>query len=159
MVTRAGDLDPSVVTYIMKKENLTPDEMENILNKKSGLAAISKLVPDFREIENQSSKNEDAQIAIKKFNSIVAQYIARYAAELNGVDVVVFTGGIGENQIDVRRGICKNLSFMGINIDEEKNNIKGEEKEISDSNSKVKVWVIPTNEELMIAKDCLKLIK
>lgn len=159
MVTRAGDLDPSVVTYIMKKENLTPDEMENILNKKSGLAAISKLVPDFREIENQSSKNEDAQIAIKKFNSIVAQYIARYAAELNGVDVVVFTGGIGENQIDVRRGICKNLSFMGINIDEEKNNIKGEEKEISDSNSKVKVWVIPTNEELMIAKDCLKAIK
>ena len=159
MVTRAGDLDPSVVTYIMKKENLTPDEMENILNKKSGLAAISKLVPDFREIENQSSKNEDAQIAIKKFNSIVAQYIARYAAELNGVDVVVFTGGIGENQIDVRRGICKNLSFMGINIDEEKNNIKGEEKEISDSNSKVKVWVIPTNEELMIAKDCLKSIK
>lgn len=159
MVTRAGDLDPSVVTYIMKKENLTPDEMENILNKKSGLAAISKLVPDFREIENQSSKNEDAQIAIKKFNSIVAQYIARYAAELNGVDVVVFTGGIGENQINVRRGICKNLSFMGINIDEEKNNIKGEEKEISDSNSKVKVWVIPTNEELMIAKDCLKSIK
>lgn len=159
MVTRAGDLDPSVVTYIMKKENLTPDEMENILNKKSGLAAISKLVPDFREIENQSSKNEDAQIAIKKFNSIVAQYIARYAAELNGVDVVVFTGGIGENQTDVRRGICKNLSFMGINIDEEKNNIKGEEKEISDSNSKVKVWVIPTNEELMIAKDCLKSIK
>ena len=159
MVTRAGDLDPSVVTYIMKKENLTPDEMENILNKKSGLAAISKLVPDFREIENQSSKNEDAQIAIKKFNSIVAQYIARYAAELNGVDVVVFTGGIGENQIDVRRGICKSLSFMGINIDEEKNNIKGEEKEISDSNSKVKVWVIPTNEELMIAKDCLKAIK
>ena len=159
MVTRAGDLDPSVVTYIMKKENLTPDEMENILNKKSGLAAISKLVPDFREIENQSSKNEDAQIAIKKFNSIVAQYIARYAAELNGVDVVVFTGGIGENQINVRKGICKNLSFMGINIDEEKNNIKGEEKEISDSNSKVKVWVIPTNEELMIAKDCLKSIK
>ena len=159
MVTRAGDLDPSVVTYIMKKENLTPDEMENILNKKSGLAAISRLVPDFREIESQSSKNEDAQIAIKKFNSIVAQYIARYAAELNGVDVVVFTGGIGENQTDVRRGICKNLSFMGINIDEEKNNIKGEEKEISDSNSKVKVWVIPTNEELMIAKDCLKLIK
>ena len=159
MVTRAGDLDPSVVTYIMKKENLTPDEMENILNKKSGLAAISRLVPDFREIENQSSKNEDAQIAIKKFNSIVAQYIARYAAELNGVDVVVFTGGIGENQINVRKGICKNLSFMGINIDEEKNNIKGEEKEISDSNSKVKVWVIPTNEELMIAKDCLKLIK
>ena len=159
MVTRAGDLDPSVVTHIMKKENLTPDEMENILNKKSGLAAISRLVPDFREIENQSSKNEDAQIAIKKFNSIVAQYIARYAAELNGVDVVVFTGGIGENQINVRKGICKNLSFMGINIDEEKNNIKGEEKEISDSNSKVKVWVIPTNEELMIAKDCLKLIK
>ena len=159
MVTRAGDLDPSVVTYIMKKENLTPDEMENILNKKSGLAAISRLVPDFREIESQSSKNEDAQIAIKKFNSIVAQYIARYAAELNGVDVVVFTGGIGENQINVRKGICKNLSFMGINIDEEKNNIKGEEKEISDSNSKVKVWVIPTNEELMIAKDCLKSIK
>lgn len=160
MVTRSGDLDPSVVTAIMKKENLTADEVESILNKKSGLTAVSKLVPDFREIENASNEgNEDAIIAINKFVSIIAQYIARYAAVMEGIDAVVFTGGIGENQFRIRRKICKKLKFMGLDLDEEKNNEFRSEGKISKEDSKVEIWVVPTDEELMIAQDTLDLIK
>ena len=126
MVTRSGDLDPSVVTYIMEKTGLTPDEMNSILNKQSGLASICNMVPDFREIEEKSYTNTDAKIAIDIFTSTVAQYIARYAIKLDGIDVIVFTGGIGENQIQVRKTICEQLAFMGLEIDIEKNNIKGE---------------------------------
>lgn len=152
MVTRSGDLDPSVVTAIMKKENLTADEVESILNKKSGLTAVSKLVPDFREIENASNEgNEDAIIAINKFVSIIAQYIARYAAVMEGIDAVVFTGGIGENQFRIRSKICKKLKFMGLDLDEEKNNEFRSEGKISKEDSKVEIWVVPTDEELMIA--------
>jgi len=159
MVTRSGDLDPSVVTYMMEKEKMSPEEANTTLNKKSGLSAISDLVPDFREIESASHSNERASIAIKKFNSSIAQFIARYAAEMNGLDLLIFTGGIGENQISVRRNICSHLGFMGINLDEEKNNIKSEEREISDSSSKVKVFIIPTDEEMVIARDTLNLTK
>lgn len=160
MVTRSGDLDPSVVTAIMKKENLTADEVESILNKKSGLTAVSKLVPDFREIENASNEgNEDAIIAINKFVSTIAQYIARYAAVMEGIDAVVFTGGIGENQFRIRSKICKKLKFMGLDLDEEKNNEFRSEGKISKEDSKVEIWVVPTNEELMIAQDTLDLIK
>lgn len=160
MVTRSGDLDPSVVTAIMKKENLTADEVESILNKKSGLTAVSKLVPDFREIENASNEgNEDAIIAINKFVSIIAQYIARYAAVMEGIDAVVFTGGIGENQFRIRSKICKKLKFMGLDLDEEKNNEFRSEGKISKEGSKVEIWVVPTDEELMIAQDTLDLIK
>ena len=160
MVTRSGDLDPSVVTAIMKKENLTADEVESILNKKSGLTAVSKLVPDFREIENASNEgNEDAIIAINKFVSIIAQYIARYAAVMEGIDAVVFTGGIGENQFRLRSKICKKLKFMGLDLDEEKNNEFRSEGKISKEDSKVEIWVVPTDEELMIAQDTLDLIK
>ncbi len=160
MVTRSGDLDPSVVTAIMKKENLTADEVESILNKKSGLTAVSKLVPDFREIENASNEgNEDAIIAINKFVSTIAQYIARYAAVMEGVDAVVFTGGIGENQFRIRSKICKKLKFMGLDLDEEKNNEFRSEGKISKEDSKVEIWVVPTDEELMIAQDTLDLIK
>ena len=160
MVTRSGDLDPSVVTAIMKKENLTADEVESILNKKSGLTAVSKLVPDFREIENASNEgNEDAIIAINKFVSIIAQYIARYAAVMEGSDAVVFTGGIGENQFRIRSKICKKLKFMGLDLDEEKNNEFRSEGKISKEDSKVEIWVVPTDEELMIAQDTLDLIK
>ena len=159
MVTRSGDLDPSVVTYIMKKECLTPDEMENILNKQSGLSAISGMAPDFREIEEASNtNNEMAKIAIDEFNYAIAGYIAKYAVALNGVDYIIFTGGIGENQINIRKGICQKLEFMGIDIDLEANNMRGEEKVISTPDSKVKVYVIPTNEELMIAKETERLI-
>lgn len=160
MVTRSGDLDPSVVTAIMKKENLTADEVESILNKKSGLTAVSKLVPDFREIENASNEgNEDAIIAINKFVSIIAQYIARYAAVMEGIDAVIFTGGIGENQFRIRSKICKKLKFMGLDLDEEKNNEFRSEGKISKEDSKVEIWVVPTDEELMIAQDTLDLIK
>ncbi len=160
MVTRAGDLDPSVVTFIMKKENISPDEMESILNKKSGLSAISKLEPDFRQIESKSKdNNEDAIIAINKFISSIAQYIARYAASMEGIDVIVFTGGIGENQFDVRAKICNKLKFMGVEIDNNKNNVRGEEKIISSDTSKVKVLLIPTNEELVIARDTKNIVE
>lgn len=160
MVTRSGDLDPSVVTAIMKKGNLTADEVESILNKKSGLTAVSKLVPDFREIENASNEgNEDAIIAINKFVSTIAQYIARYAAVMEGIDAVVFTGGIGENQFRIRSKICKKLKFMELDLDEEKNNEFRSEGKISKEGSKVEIWVVPTDEELMIAQDTLDLIK
>ncbi len=159
MVTRSGDLDPSVVTFIMKKEGLTPDETEDILNKKSGLQAISGLAPDFREIELASyGESEMAGIAIEKFKYEIASYIAKYAIAMNGVDYIVFTGGIGENQINIRKGICEKLEFMGVKIDVEANNMRGEEKEISTPDSKIKVFVVPTNEELMIAKETQRLV-
>ena len=154
MVTRSGDLDPSVLTYLMKKEKLTAQEMEDILNKKSGVAGISGLAPDFRVIEDASNEgNERARIAINSFNYSIAGYIAKYAAEMDGIDYIVFTGGIGENQINIRKGICEKLKFMGIEIDLDANNIRGEERVISKPNSRVKVYIIPTNEELMIAKE------
>ena len=160
MVTRSGDLDPSVVTYLMKKENLTADEAENILNKKSGVQGISGLAPDFREIEAASyGESERAKIAIDSFTYAIAAYIAKYAVAMRGIDYIVFTGGVGENQINIRKWICEQLEFMGVLIDVEANNIKSEEKLISKQESKVKVYVIPTNEELMIAKETERLVK
>ena len=160
MVTRSGDLDPSVVTFIMKKENIAPQEMEDMLNKKSGLASISKMAPDFRVIEDESNKGtEDAKIAIEQFNYAIASYIAKYAVAMKGIDYIIFTGGIGENQINIRKGICEKLEFMGVKLDLSENNMRGEEKVISTPDSKVKVYVIPTNEELMIAKETMRLVK
>ena len=159
MVTRSGDLDPSVILYIMKKEKLSPEQMETKLNKESGVMGISGLAPDFREIESQSYKdNERAKIAMESFKSLVAQYVARYAAVMNGVDAIVFTGGVGENQINIRKGICRHLEFMGVNIDEEANNVRSEERIISKADSKVKIYLIPTDEELMIARETKRLI-
>ena len=158
MVTRSGDLDPSVLTYLMKKEKLTAQEMEDILNKKSGVSGISGLAPDFRVIENASNEgNERAQIAISSFNYAIAGDVAKYAAEMDGLDYIVFTGGIGENQINIRKGICEKLKFMGVELDLEANNMRGEEKVISTPQSKIKIYVIPTNEELMIARETKKL--
>ena len=159
MVTRSGDLDPSVLTYLMKKENISAAEMENILNKKSGVAGISGLAPDFRVIELESYEdNERAKIAMESFKYAVASYIAKYAVAMNGIDYIVFTGGIGENQINIRKGICEKLAFMGVDVDADANNMRGEEKVISKPDSKVKVYVIPTNEELMIAKETQRLV-
>ena len=159
MVTRSGDLDPSIITYIMKKENLTPDEMEKILNKESGVMGVSGLAPDFRVIESESyNNNERADLAMKMFKYSIASYIAKYAVAMNGIDAIVFTGGVGENQINIRKGICEQLEFMGVNIDVEANNMRGEEKKVSKPDSKVEIWVIPTNEELMIAKETQRLI-
>ena len=160
MVTRSGDLDPSVLTYIMKKENISAEEMENILNKKSGVMGISGLAPDFRVIENASNEGDKrAKIAMENFKYSVAGYIAKYASAMDGIDYIIFTGGVGENQINIRKGICEKLKFMGVEIDEDLNNMRGEEKEISKPESKVKVFVVPTNEELMIAKETKKLVE
>ena len=158
MVTRSGDIDPSVVTYIMKREDISPDKMEEILNKKSGIAAVSKLSPDFRHIEEMSSINEDAKLAINIFCEKVAEYIVRYAAKMSGVDAIVFTGGIGENQINVRKKICSHLRFIGLDFDENANNVKAEVARVSSNSSKVHAYVIPTDEEMMIALDTVKLI-
>ncbi len=159
MVTRSGDIDPSVVTFLMKKENKTADEIETILNKKSGVQGISGLAPDFRVIENESvAGNKRALVAMNNFKYSVAGFIAKYAAAMNGVDAIIFTGGVGENQINIRKGICERLGFMGVELDEERNNVRSEETLISKDSSKVRVYVIPTNEELMIAKETERLV-
>ena len=160
MVTRSGDLDPSVVLYIMRKHKLSPDEMENILNKESGVMGISGLEPDFRVIEQEIyNGNESATIAIEAFESKVAEYIARYAVQMKGIDAIIFTGGIGENQINVRRRILERLEFMGVEIDKEANEVKGEERLITKPTSKVAAYIVPTDEELMIARETLRLTK
>ena len=160
MVTRSGDLDPSVVTYIMKKENMTAEQVENMLNKESGVMGISGLAPDFRVIESASYEdNERAALAMDSFKYAIAGFIAKYAVAMNGIDAVVFTGGVGENQINIRKGICKQLEFMGLIIDEDANNIRSEERLITKPESKIRAYIIPTNEELMIAKETEKLVK
>ena len=160
MVTRSGDLDPSILLYLMKKEKISAEEMESILNKESGVQGISNLAPDFRVIETASNEgDEKAKIAIESFKYAVASYIAKYAVAMNGVDYIIFTGGVGENQINIRKGICEQLKFMGVEIDEDLNNMRGEEKNVSKPESKVKIYVIPTNEELMIAKETARLVK
>ena len=161
MVTRSGDLDPSIVTDIMEKENLTPKEANSLLNKKSGLYGITGLDPDFRQIE-LASYDEDkpkAHIAIEIFTKSIAQFIAKYAVSMGGLDLIVFTGGIGENQINIRKKICNYLKFMGVEIDEEVNNVRGEEVLITKPESKIKAYIIPTNEELVIARDTKALVE
>ena len=154
MGTRSGDIDPSLVTFLMEKEGLTPAEMEKVLNKKSGKLGLSGVSNDDRDIEAAAKEgNERAKLAIDNFNYQVAGYIGKLIAQMAGVDVIAFTAGIGENGVEARKDICAYLGFLGIKIDEEKNNSRGEEIEISTADSKVKVYVIPTNEELMIARD------
>ncbi len=160
MVTRSGDLDPSVVTDIMERENLSAKAVNTLLNKKSGLYGITGLNPDFREIELASYEEEKypkAKIAIDLFTKTIAQYVARYAVSLKGIDVLVFTGGIGENQVNIRKKICENLEWMGVKLDLDKNNVKSEELKISTPDTKVVTYVIPTNEELVIARDTKRL--
>ena len=158
MGTRSGDLDPSVVTYIANLRNHTPDEMDEILNKKSGVYGISEVSVDFRDIESEAADGDkNAIMALDNFAYHVAQYIAKYMVSMGGVDNIVFTAGVGENQINRRAGICKKLEFLGVKLDVAKNQTKGEEIEISAPDSKIKVWVIPTNEELVIARETMKL--
>ena len=163
MGTRSGDLDPSIVTFLMKKEGLTADEIEKILNKESGLIGISQFSADNRDllasIQSNDENSEKCKIAMESYCYIIAQYIAKYAVALNGVDVIAFAGGVGERGIDERIMICNHLKWMGVELDKEANNIKAEEQEISTKDSKVKVWIVPTEEELMIARDTLALVK
>ena len=161
MGTRSGDLDPSVVTYIMKKENLSPDEMSYILNKQSGAYGISGVSVDFRDIEaDAAAGGHHAQLALDNYHYLIACYIARCVVAMNGIDVLTFTAGVGEKGQDSRKAICDYLGFFGVELDEGLNQkIKGEEAEISSPNSRVKVFVIPTNEELMIARETKKVIE
>lgn len=159
MCARSGDLDPSVVTYIMEKENLSPKEMETLLNKESGVYGISEVSSDFRDIEK--AKEEGNKKAINAINSYcynVSQYILKMAGSMQGVDCIVFTAGVGEHQINIRKNILENLKWLGIKVDDEKNKAFGEEAEITTQDSKVKAFVIPTNEELLIARDTMKII-
>lgn len=161
MGTRSGDVDPSAVLSIMKKEGLTPDEMSDLLNKQSGVLGISGISSDIREVEaGIAAGNEHAKLAMEMYDYRIKKYIGAYAAAMGGVDIVVFTAGVGEHQWDVRRGAVEGLEFMGIELDEEKNRKNcGEEEIISTPASKVKVVVVPTDEELLIASDTLDLIK
>ncbi len=159
MGTRSGDIDPCVAQYIMNKEGMTADECLNMLNKKSGMLALSGVSSDFRDIEAEAAKgNEDCKLALDKFCYEVKKYIGAYAAALGGLDCLVFTAGVGENAPTTRASICEGLEYLGIKLDPEKNNVRGKEAVISAADSKVTVWVIPTNEELMIAQDTQEIV-
>ncbi len=159
MGTRSGDLDPAVVQFVMNKYGMSADECLNMLNKKSGVLALSGVSSDFRDIEGEAEKgNADCQLALDKFAYEVRKYIGSYAAALGGLDCLVFTAGVGENSASMRARICSGLEFLGVKIDPEKNNVRGKEAIISTDDSKVTVWVIPTNEELMIAQDTADLV-
>ena len=161
MVTRSGDLDPSVVTEIMDREGLTAKEVNSLLNKKSGLYGMTGLNPDFREIELASYEDDKpkAKTAIKLFTKTIAEFVAKYAVSLNGIDTIIFTGGIGENQINIRKAICEHLTWMGVEIDLDKNNVRSEEIKISTENSKVEVYIVPTDEEMVIARDTKAIVE
>ena len=160
MGTRSGDLDPSVVTYLMKKENILIEEMEEILNKESDVFGISNVSIDFRDIEAEAlAGGKQAKLALDAYHYAIAGYIAKCAVAMGGIDVLTFTAGVGEKSPYTRNEICKQLGVLGIEIEGKLNNVKGEEKEISSPNSKVRVFIIPTNEELMIAKETEKIVK
>ena len=161
MGTRVGDVDTTVLQYICKNYNKSVDEVMTILNKKSGVFGLSGgLSSDFRDLEAAADAgNEKCRLALDKFCYEVKKYIGAYAAALGGLDVLVFTAGIGENGATTRAAVCEGLEFLGVKLDPEKNKLRGDERIISAPDSKVTVWVIPTNEELMIAQDTAELSK
>ncbi len=160
MGTRSGDLDPSVVTYLMKKEELDADDVEEVLNRESGVYGISMVSVDFRDIEAEAlAGGKHAKLALDAYHYSIAGYIAKCAVAMGGIDVLTFTAGVGEKSPYSRSEICKQLGIFGVEISGKANLVKGEEAEISSPNSKVKVFVIPTNEELMIARETAELIK
>ena len=159
MGTRSGDIDPCVVQFICNKYGMSVDECLNMLNKKSGMLGMSGVSSDFRDLESGAKAgNADCQLALDKFAYEVAKYIGAYAAALNGIDVITFTAGVGENGVSTRKAICEYLTYMGVEIDDELNNNRGKEMVISTPNSKIQVWIVPTNEELMIAQDTAELV-
>ena len=159
MGTRSGDIDPAVVQFVMNKYGMSADECLNMLNKKSGVLALSGVSSDFRDIENGAEEgNENCALALDKFAYEVRKYIGSYAAALGGLDCLVFTAGVGENSASMRARICEGLEFLGVKIDPEKNNTRGKEADISADDAKVRTLVIPTNEELMIALDTKEII-
>ena len=160
MGTRSGDVDPGALTYLMTKHNLTPDQLQKIINKESGVAGVSGISSDMREIEAAvKAGDEMATLALDMYEQRIIKYVGAYAAEMGGVDIIVFTGGVGENQTGVRENVCAPLAFMGVEIDKELNaKTRGTETVISTPQSKVKVVVVPTDEELMIARDTREIV-
>ncbi len=159
MGTRCGDIDAGVVQFLCNKYGMSVDECLNMMNKKSGMLGMSGLSSDFRDLEDGAKNgNADCRLALDKFAYEVAKYIGAYAAALNGIDVLTFTAGVGENGVSTRADICEYLGYLGVEIDPELNGKRGKEMLISTPNSKVQVWVIPTNEELMIAQDTAELV-
>lgn len=160
MGTRCGTIDPAAVTFLMNKENLSTEQIDHIMNKKSGVLGISGVSSDFRDLEQAVNEgNERAELALEVFAYQVKKLIGAYACAMGGLDAVVFTAGIGENNPDIRQRICSNLEFLGIRIDPEKNQVKGVEMDISADGAKVRTLVIPTNEELAIAKETIRLVR
>ncbi|HNU79644.1 MAG TPA: acetate kinase [Bacillota bacterium] len=158
MGTRSGNIDAAIIKFLMEKENISVAKADEILNKKSGVLGISGVSSDFRDIEEAANKgNERAQLALDVYVHYVKKYIGAYAAVMNGVDAIVFTAGLGENSASMRSSICKDMSFLGVELDEAKNNVRGKETDVSKDGSKVRVLLIPTNEELMIARDTAEL--
>ena len=159
MGTRCGDMDPAIISYWMDKEKITIAEVNNIMNKQSGVLGISGVSSDFRDIEEAANAgNKRAKLALDVYYQRVKKYIGAYAAEMGGLDAVVFTAGLGENSFVARQAICNGLEFLGIKIDDERNNIRGEERIITTDDSTTKVLLIPTNEELMIARETKELV-
>ena len=160
MGTRSGDIDPAICEFLAQKENLDIAGVMNVLNKKSGMLGISGISSDFRDLDKGMAEGNDrCRIAMEVFAYQVAKYVGAYAAAMNGVDAIAFTAGVGENQGTIRRMVCEQLSFLGITLDEEANKQRGEELLISTPDSKVKVFIVPTNEELAIAQDTQALVK
>ena len=161
MGTRVGDVDPGALTFIMKKHGMSVDELQKVINKESGVAGVTEISSDMREIEAaDKAGNERAHLALEMYEQRIIKYIGAYAAEMGGVDIIVFTGGVGENQTGVRSNVCRPLAFMGVKIDETLNDVtRGTETVISTDDSRVKVVVVPTDEELMIARDTAALVK
>jgi len=160
MGTRSGDIDPAVIGFLAEKEGLTLNQVTDILNKKSGVLGLSGLSSDFRDITTAAEQgNEKSETALETYSYHVGKYIGAYAAAMNGVDVIVFTAGIGENNGEVRRLVGQYIGFLGTNIDPEKNKLRGEEVILSDEGSRVTTMVIPTNEELAIARETVLLVK
>lgn len=160
MGTRSGSVDPTVITYLMRTKGYTPDEMDDILNRKSGLLGISGLSNDCRNLTEASTQgNERAALALKLMTNGIKKYIGSYAAEMNGLDVLVFTAGIGENQVNIRHAVCEEMSWLGIEIDEDKNKNfeRGVPVELTKEGARVRTWIIPTDEEYMIALDTKRL--
>lgn len=159
MGTRSGSIDPAIIEYLMKKEGMTIDEVMDVLNKKSGVLGLSGLSSDFRDLEDATAEgNEKAIMAVEVFNYHVAKTIGSYVAAMNGVDAIVFTAGLGENDKAVRKGTMSYLGYLGVEINEANNNTRGKEIELSTPESKVKVYIIPTNEELAIARETVSLL-
>ena len=160
MGTRCGDIDAAILPFLMEKEGLDAKGLSDLMNKKSGVYGMTGISSDFRDIEDAAADNNElAQVALESYAKRVKKYIGAYAAEMNGVDAVVFTAGVGENGIGMRADIMANMDFLGMKLDEEANKVRGKERVISTEDSKVKILLIPTNEELMIARDTLALVK